>query len=109
MKRVYVAGPMTGLRDLNFPAFHAAATALRDAGWEVVNPAEVNPDTAMPWVECMRRDIAELLTCDAVALLPGWDKSRGALLENTIAVQLGMKTGSVDDMLRLTSRTERPA
>lgn len=38
--RVYIAGPMTGLPEYNFPAFHAAAKAWRDAGWEVLNPAE---------------------------------------------------------------------
>ena len=41
---IYIAGPMTGRPDLNFPAFHAAATTLRDAGFDVVNPAEINPD-----------------------------------------------------------------
>lgn len=40
MRRLYLAGPMTGLPDFNYPAFHAAAAAWRAAGWTVANPAE---------------------------------------------------------------------
>ena len=82
---------MTGLPSLNFPAFYAEATRLRADGYEVVNPAELNPDPAMPWHECMRRDIATLVTCDVIQLLPGWANSKGATLEEHIAQRLGMK------------------
>ena len=86
--KIYVAGPMTGLPGLNFPAFHAATAHLRALGHTVVNPAEVNPDTTAAWEVCMRRDIAELVTCDGIHLLPGWEASRGATLEHHIATQL---------------------
>ena len=86
-----LAGPMTGLKDLNFPAFHKAATSLRARGYEVVNPAEINPDPAAGWEACMRADIAALVTCERIALLPGWENSRGAKLEHHIATALGMK------------------
>ena len=88
--KIYVAGPMTGLPAFNFPAFHACAALLRAEGWHVVNPAEINPDSAMPWAECMRRDIAELVTCDAIHLLTGWRQSKGATLEHHIAERLGL-------------------
>ena len=91
MKRVYIAGPMTGLPELNFPAFHAAAARLRRLGLEVVNPAEINAGTTLGWADCMRADIAQLVTCDSIALLPGWEKSRGASLERHIAETLGMR------------------
>ena len=91
MARIYIAGPMTGLPDLNFPAFHAEAAKLRSAGHDVINPAEVNPDHTMPWAQCMRRDIAELVTCDAIRLLHGWTASKGATLEHHIAERLGMQ------------------
>ena len=39
----------------------------------------------------MRADIAELVKCDGVALLPGWERSRGASLEAHIAHSLGMR------------------
>jgi hypothetical protein len=89
--RVYLAGPMTGLPALNHPAFHDAAARMRARGIDVVNPAEIIKDGGMAWTDCMRRDIPQLLTCEAIALLPGWDTSRGAQLEYTIAAGLGMR------------------
>ena len=87
---LYIAGPMTGLPDLNFPAFHAEAYRLRAMGFEVVNPAEINPDKHLSWLECMRRDIAALVFCDGINLLPGWRWSKGATLEYFVAKRLGL-------------------
>lgn len=88
--RVYIAGPMTGIEFLNFPAFHAAAATLRELGHTVVNPAELNPDPETSWLDCMRVDIAQLVTCDAVAMLDGWSGSRGATIEWNLACDLGL-------------------
>lgn len=97
MSRFYIAGPMTGIPEMNFPAFHAVADQLRAMGHIVINPAEINPDKSMAWDECMRTDIAALVTCDAVHLLPGWENSKGATLELHIAERLGLKvTGKAD-------------
>lgn len=104
MKRVYVAGPMSGLPDLNFPAFHREAARLRAEGFDAVNPAEINGGAdelvamagmddlqlAAHWRACMRNDIAHLVTCDAIVMLPGWERSRGATLEHHIARSLGI-------------------
>lgn len=81
---------MTGIEGLNFPAFHAEAARLREQGHEAINPAEINPDPTAVWAECMRADIAQLVTCDGIAMLPGWENSRGAKLEHHIANALGM-------------------
>lgn len=91
MKRIYISGPMTGLPEYNFPAFHAEADRLRALGFEVVNPADLNPDPATTWHECLRNDLAALLTCDAIALLDGWQNSTGAHLEMHVAHRIGMK------------------
>lgn len=88
--KLYLAGPMTGYKDLNFPHFHAVADLLRRQGHEVINPAEVNSDPTMAWEDCMRKDIAVLVTCEGIALLDGWEKSRGATLEHHIARSLSM-------------------
>jgi len=93
--KLYLAGPMSGKADFNYPAFHAAAAELRAAGYEVVNPAEAGDDTSLPWAHHMRRDIKALTDCDGVVMLFGWTKSRGAKLEVTIAAALAMDTRSV--------------
>ena len=96
-KRIYIAGPMTGLPELNFPAFHAMAAHLRSLGHHVVNPAEINVDPAKGWAECMRADIRELVSCTAICLLPGWEKSRGASLEHHIAQSLGFEVMTMEE------------
>jgi hypothetical protein len=88
--KLYLAGPMSGYPDLNFPLFHAECTRLRGLGLEIINPAEINADPATGWQACMRLDIAELVKCDGIALLPDWHLSRGALLEHHIARSLDM-------------------
>ena len=93
MSRYYISGPMTGLPDFNFPAFHAAAARLRAIGHEVVNPAELDAmdgDKEMAWADYLRRDIKALMDCDSIAMLPGWERSKGAMLEFQNAVTLGM-------------------
>jgi hypothetical protein len=91
MKRLYLSGPMTGLPDLNFPAFNEAAATLRAQGLEVVNPAEINPSGSVTWEACMRADIKALCDCDAIVLLPGWERSSGANLELHLAHRLGLQ------------------
>ena len=91
MKRIYISGPMTGMPDFNFPAFHAEAARLRGLGYDVVNPAEINVDTNASWHECLRRDLVELLACDTIALLDGWQRSQGAHLEMHVAHRVGME------------------
>ena len=90
--RIYIAGPMTGMPEHNFPAFHAAAERLRDAGWDVVNPAEnFGGQTDLPRETYLRTDVALMLGCEAIAMLPGWEDSRGAALEYLLAQELGME------------------
>ena len=82
MKRLYVAGPMTGKPLLNFPAFNAEADRLRALGYDVVNTAEINPDHSVPWATCMRDDIAQLVRslCAAMASFFSLDTSRAVEL-----------------------------
>ena len=86
--RVYISGPMSGMPEHNFPAFHAEAARLRALGYAVVNPAELNPEPGKSWEECMKVDLRELLDCDLVALLPDWNKSKGARAEMELALMV---------------------
>lgn len=89
--RVYIAGPMTGHPDWNFPAFHEAAAAWRDAGWEVENPAEAfGGATDRPYEDYVQHDLDVLRKCDAIAILPGWNGpgARGSVWERYVAQKL---------------------
>ncbi len=101
--RVYLSGPMTGHPESNFPAFHAAAAALRAKGLEVVNPAEINvkgaENAADSYMACLRADLRAMMDCEAIALLAGWEKSNGANLELHVAHRVGMDVLFVDQLL----------
>lgn len=88
--RVYLAGPMSGIAEHNFPAFHAAAALLRAEGLQVVNPAEHGLAEGAEWADYLRYDIAKIAICESMAVLPGWSQSRGARLETHLARALGM-------------------
>ena len=91
-KRLYLAGPMSGVREYNFPLFNSVAQQLRAQGHEVFNPAEnKDGDTRQPRSFYMWLDIPALLESDAVVVLPGWEKSRGASLEVWLAIDLGLE------------------
>jgi hypothetical protein len=89
--RIYIAGPMTGLPEYNFPAFNAAAKLLRAAGWHVENPAEHGHVEGAGWSDYLRWDLTRIATVSTMYLLPGWKKSKGARLEVTVARELGIE------------------
>jgi len=89
--KVYLAGPMSGHLDYNYPMFADYARAWRGAGHEVSSPAErFDGDTSLPYESYIRASIADVLGVDAVAVLPGWQGSQGAQLEVHIAKTLGL-------------------
>jgi hypothetical protein len=89
---------MKGIPAFNFPAFFEAEARLQAAGWEVFSPARedverdsfdpVN-DAAQPSEYYMARDLPAVISCDAIALLPGWRKSDGATKELAVAQWTG--------------------
>lgn len=92
--KLYLAGPMRGLPESNFPAFDAATARLRFQLHEVFSPAERDRQDG---VNCHNRDIAyfmgvdlpEVCKADAVAVLPGWKQSQGCTIELAVADALG--------------------
>jgi hypothetical protein len=101
MRSVYVAGPMRGYPEFNFPAFDAASAELRAQGWQVFSPAEHDRSTGFDpsntemvgfdVTAAFRWDIETLLHVDAVYFLRGWEASQGANTEHTVAVSLDLQ------------------
>ncbi|MDA4120440.1 MAG: DUF4406 domain-containing protein [Thaumarchaeota archaeon] len=109
--RIYLAGPMRGIPEFNFPAFHATTARLRAAGHTVFSPAERdeatygplsnNPtgDEALATIqygfslrEALGADCAWICAhADAIALLPGWETSKGATAERALGIALGLE------------------
>lgn len=88
MTRIYIAGPCTGLKDSNYPAFNEAAANYRALGYEVENPAENPPCDS--WLAYMRLSLLQIARADALYMLPGWENSKGALIEHGLAMDLGL-------------------
>jgi hypothetical protein len=86
----YIAGPMTGHPDFNYGAFYEAEDSLIQEGHEVFNPASFGREPKLSHADYMRLSFVKLLECQSVVALRGWEKSRGARTEITVALSLGM-------------------
>ena len=99
--RLYLSGPMTGVKELNKPAFEEAAKKLRRRGYRVVNPHDLDKqEPKRTWEDCLRRDIKKEMECVGIATLPRWKKSRGALLEVYIGKALKFPIKPVKSWLK---------
>src|ERR1041385_5525529 len=92
--RLYLAGGMTGYPEKNFPMFHKVAAQLRRKRHTVWSPAEadisIGFDPVMNFDNkqmgyFMKYELPIVCSSDAVAVLPGWEKSLGANLEVHVA------------------------
>lgn len=101
-KVVYISGPMSGLPDYNFAAFNAAAAMLRTSGFHVLNPADFGANPEVPWRRCLERDLVTMFHADVVVTLPGWEKSKGAVLETHVARELGISVMTLRDFINET-------
>ena len=99
--RIYIAGPMSGFDNFNFPAFFAADEYLKKFGHEVFNPAQKDIDEwgdletikkKANYRDCMRKDLNCILDwAEAIYLLKGWEQSRGAQIEKALAEVLNLE------------------
>jgi len=99
--KIYIAGPMRGHDQWNFPAFDRAVTIIEGSGHEAISPADLDRENGfdetvvkefsdLEYHLAMRRDYRAILRSDAIAFLPGWEDSRGALLERGFGIRLGL-------------------
>ena len=102
--KLYLAGPMSGLPEFNYPAFHEAREKLRKAGNEVLCPAENTIEQGIDnsnlpegfLTEQMRFCIKSVLEAEAVAMLPYWARSVGARTEALVAISIGIPIYAYD-------------
>lgn len=117
--KIYLAGPMRGIPEFNFPAFYAAADKLRAEGHEVFSPAErdnarhgtdiskgnatgdeaqATRDHGFNLRDALGIDLAWICKeAEAIALLPGWETSKGASAEYAAAHALNLKVIKIDN------------
>jgi Domain of unknown function (DUF4406) len=103
---IYIAGPMTGLPEFNFPLFNKVARELRAQGHECFNPAERDL-VRHPEIDFTSGDVEKVKSegfslrdaladdthyickvADAIIMLPGWEISLGARAEHALATAL---------------------
>lgn len=89
MSRIYIAGPMTGYKDFNRPAFNELAASLCAEGHVVLNPATL--PSGLTQAQYMDICFAMVRAADAVYMLEGWEHSPGARAENALAEKLGLE------------------
>lgn len=110
---LYLAGPMSGIPQFNYPEFARITKELRGAGYNIISPAEHDTprqqgmavasndgliDGKMPvddrtikfdgetWGDVLARDVKLIFDrCDGVVVMQNWGKSRGARLEVFVA------------------------
>ena len=99
--KLYVAGPMSGYPDANYPEFNRVTAILRQTGYEVVNPVdvEVAGGGAAHYVDHLREDLRALLDCHGVATLDRWWESTGARNEVQVAGLLKMPVRSYNEWM----------
>lgn len=110
---IYLAGPMRGIPEFNFQAFYTYADQLRAEGHDVFSPAEKDNERHGTDIskgnptgdekvateshgfnlrESLAIDLAYICgTANAIAMMPGWEKSKGANAEKATAEALGLK------------------
>lgn len=92
---------MTGYPEFNYPAFREAKSQLLTHGHEVISPLDecAHLGDGAEWRDYMIANIPAVVDCDAIVLLDGWHKSKGARLEHHIALELGMKVLTIHEAL----------
>jgi hypothetical protein len=102
--KYYLAGPMSGIPQFNFPMFFRVGKRLREMGYDIVSPAEIDckedgdaalkskdgdpKEASRSWGDFLARDVKLLADggITGIIFLPGWETSSGAKLEATVGL-----------------------
>lgn len=92
MKRIYISGKITGIEEEASELFNKAEKVLIWEGKNPINPMKLNHQKHDgSWHSYMKTDIKALCDCDEIFMLTNWTDSKGAIIEHTIAMFLGLK------------------
>jgi hypothetical protein len=110
--KVYLAGPMRGISECNFPAFEKATKELREFGYEVFSPHEHDMEMGFDPIgtditdlddagysirDALGADLAWITAnAEAIVVLPGWAGSKGARAEVSTAEAIGIPVYTMD-------------
>lgn len=100
IKRIYISGPITNVKNWKKNFLLAEKKILElDKTFAVVNPLKISEriekdfakyEKTPDYQDYMREDIKLLADCNAICMLPGWKRSKGARLEYRIAKILNL-------------------
>jgi hypothetical protein len=112
-KIYYLAGRMSGLPEYNHPEFRRVTALLRDQGYNILSPVEIDSPEMQAevlaektgegvieaqlkgtftiagetWGEVLARDVRIVAdVVDGIIFLPGWSEGRGSRLEAFVGV-----------------------
>lgn len=88
--KIYISGKVSGIENEAAGLFEKAEKELQARGFETVNPMALPHQHDKSWHSYMKEDVKALCDCDAIYMLSNWTDSKGAILENTIAMYLGL-------------------
>ena len=95
--RIYLSGKITGREKEDYTRqFARAESFYKTGGFDVVNPVKIGEEVLKinpkaEWQDFMIRDLEALRTCTHIALLEGWEESKGAKMEKAEAEKLGLE------------------
>ena len=84
---IYIAGPMSGIKDHNRPLFNMAAAELTEQGHSVLNPATLPGGLSQG--QYMQICLPMVAVADELVMLPGWEQSEVAYIEFLLAKKSG--------------------
>lgn len=95
MKRIYIAGPMTGKPELNRAEFEKAADCFVSKEFSFFNPSHYafingwDERTSLSVVAPVLLNV--LMRCTHIYMLRGWQDSKGATAEHAVAKWIGLE------------------
>ena len=95
--KIYLSGKITGLdKEVYTRQFERAENFYKTSGFDVINPVKIGEEIlkqnpSATWEDFMQKDLEALKTCTHIALLEGWEESKGAKMEKAEAEKLGLE------------------